>query len=100
MSNISLPFVARSPEVFIYTREGEEIKILYKGGIKMLDTAKLTFITKNIPEIETISAETGLRYLYLQLTKIPYCDKIIYSPKRNYITLRLSYPRVFDRTNA
>lgn len=66
----------------------------------MLDTAKLTFITKNIPEIETISAETGLRYLYLQLTKIPYCDKIIYSPKRNYITLRLSYPRVFDRTNA
>lgn len=66
----------------------------------MLDTAKLTFKTKNIPETETISAETGLYYLYLQLTKIPYCDKIIYSPKRNCITLRLSYPRVFDRTNA
>ena len=66
----------------------------------MLDTAKLTFKTKNIPETETISAETGLYCLYLQLTKIPYCDKIIYSPKRNCITLRLSYPRVFDRTNA
>lgn len=66
----------------------------------MLDTVKLTFKTKNIPETETISAEIGLYCLYLQLTKISNCDKIIYSPKRNCITLRLSYPRVFDRTNA
>lgn len=66
----------------------------------MLDTAKLTFKTKNIPETETISTETGLYCLYLQLTKISNCDRIIYNPKNNCITLRLSYPRVFDRTNA
>lgn len=66
----------------------------------MLDTVKLTFKTKYIPETEMIPVETGLKFLHLQLTKIPYCDKIIYNPKSNYITLRLSYPRVFDRTNA
>lgn len=66
----------------------------------MLDTAKLTFKTKNIPETEVISIEIGLKCLYLQLTKISNCDRIIYNPKKNYISLRLSYPRAFDRTNA